>query len=90
MQEYFPFSIGLSWKGVAPDEGAVEKQQTSIVFPKGNPIPSLKTLIIYKPATFSVDAQYVDATCSSPLISTYTVNKTENLIINLIFFDISS
>ncbi|XP_078438693.1 heat shock 70 kDa protein 14-like [Wolffia australiana] len=77
VNEYFPYSIGLSWKGVAPDaeNGAIEKQQTSLVFPRGNPIPSLKALTFYKSATFPVDVHYADANELSgpPLISTYTI-----------------
>lgn len=78
MHESFPFQIGLSWKGVAAgaQNGATENQQMSLVFPKGNPIPSLKALIIFKSSTFSVDVQYVDATGSQApsIISTYTVS----------------
>ncbi|CAA7397193.1 unnamed protein product [Spirodela intermedia] len=82
VHESFPFPIGLSWKGVAPDaqNGATENQQMSIVFPKGNPIPSLKALIIFKSSTFSVDVQYVDASDSQApsTISTYTIGPFQS------------
>ena len=46
VNEWFPFSIALSWKGSAPDaqNGGTENQQSTIVFPKGNVIPSIKAL----------------------------------------------
>lgn len=77
MNEYFPFSIALSWKGSAPDaqNGGAENQQSTIVFPKGNPIPSIKALTFYRSGTFSVDVQYAD-TCELQVpakISAYTV-----------------
>lgn len=56
--------------------GAAENQQMSVVFPKGNPFPSVKVLTFYRPTTFSIDVMYAD---SSELqghgkISTYTVS----------------
>jgi len=44
----FPFSIALSWK---PDAQNNETQQT-IVFPKGNAIPSTKAMTFYRANTF--------------------------------------
>ncbi|KAK3002755.1 hypothetical protein RJ639_019892 [Escallonia herrerae] len=78
VNESFPFSITLSWKGAAPDtqSGAAENQQsTTIVFPKGNQIPSVKALTFYKPGTFTVDVQYADVNeVQAPAkISTYTI-----------------
>ncbi|GJU44080.1 heat shock 70 kDa protein 15-like protein [Tanacetum coccineum] len=76
VQESFPFSIALTWKGMAQDSqnGTVEDQQ-SIVFPKGNPIPSVKALTFFRSGTFSVDLQYADVSeLKAPAaISTYTI-----------------
>ncbi|KAM7255544.1 hypothetical protein ACFE04_008442 [Oxalis oulophora] len=81
VNESFPFSIALSWKGSAPDNhnGTVDNQQT-IVFPKGNAIPSVKALTFYRPGTFSVDVQYADSTeLQVPAnISTYTIGPFQS------------
>ena len=78
VNESFPFSIALSWKGSAPDaqNGGAENQQSTVVFPKGNPLPSIKALTFYRSGTFSVDVQYADTTdLQAPAkISTYTVS----------------
>lgn len=78
MNESFPFSIALSWKGAAPDaqNGGAENHQSTVVFPKGNPIPSIKALTFYRSGTFTVDVQYADASdLPGPAkISTYTVS----------------
>lgn len=78
MNESFPCSIALSWKGSGPDtqNGAVDNNQSTIVFPKGNPIPSIKALTFYRSGTFSVDVQYADVSdLQAPAkISTYTVS----------------
>ncbi|KAM0017462.1 putative Heat shock protein 70 family [Helianthus debilis subsp. tardiflorus] len=77
VQESFPFSIALTWKGSAQDSqnGNVENQQSTIVFPKGNQIPSVKALTFYRTGTFSVDLQYADVSelQAPPKISTYTI-----------------
>nr|GMC73240.1 heat shock 70 kDa protein 15-like [Ipomoea batatas] len=79
VNESFPFPIALSWKGPAPDaqNGVAENQQSTIVFPKGNPIPSVKALTFYRSGTFSIDVQYADVSeLQAPSkISTYTVIK---------------
>jgi heat shock protein 4 len=69
----FPFSIALSWK---QDSQNSAPQQT-IVFPKGNAIPSIKALTFYKSSTFEVDVLYVDTGDSQipQKISTYTVSN---------------
>ncbi|KAJ6706343.1 HEAT SHOCK 70 KDA PROTEIN 14 [Salix purpurea] len=76
VHECFPFSIAVSWKGAALDSqnGAVD-QQSTIVFPKGNPIPSIKALTFYRSGTFSIDVQYADVSeLQAPAkISTYTI-----------------
>ncbi|MFS7980798.1 putative Heat shock protein 70 family [Helianthus anomalus] len=77
VQESFPFSIALTWKGSAQESqsGNAENQQSSIVFPKGNQIPSVKALTFYRTGTFSVDLQYADVSelQAQPKISTYTI-----------------
>jgi heat shock protein 4 len=77
VNESFPFSIALSWKGSAPDNqnGSADNQQSTIVFPKGNVIPSVKALTFYRPGTFTVDVQYADAAeLQVPAkISSYTI-----------------
>ena len=77
MNESFPFAIALSWKGSAPDaqNGDADNQQSTIVFPKGNPIPSVKALTFYRSGTFTVDVHYADVSeLQAPAkISTYTV-----------------
>lgn len=77
VHECFPFSIAVSWKGAAPDSqnGAADHQQGTIVFPKGNPIPSVKALTFYRSGTFSIDVQYSDVSeLQAPAkISTYTI-----------------
>ncbi|KAG7992455.1 hypothetical protein I3843_02G128900 [Carya illinoinensis] len=77
VNESFPFSIALSWKSSAPEaqNGAADNQQSTIVFPRGNPIPSWKALTLYRSGTFSVDVQYADVSeLQAPAkISTYTI-----------------
>jgi heat shock protein 4 len=71
VNEGFPFSVALSWK---PDAQNNEPQQT-VVFPKGNPIPSIKALTFYRSTTFPVDVLNVDTDDMqiTQKISTYTV-----------------
>ncbi|KAJ6793162.1 heat shock 70 kDa protein 15-like [Iris pallida] len=77
VHESFPFPIALSWKASASESqtGAVDNHQSSIVFPKGNPIPSVKALTFYRSSTFSIDVMYADTIGlqTSPKISTYTI-----------------
>ena len=79
VNESLPFSISLSWKGSGPDaqDNGSENQQSSLVFPKGNPIPSIKALTFCRAGTFSVDVLYDDASgLQTPAkISTYTVSQ---------------
>ncbi|XP_051147786.1 heat shock 70 kDa protein 14-like [Andrographis paniculata] len=82
VNESFPFSIALSWKGSAPDaqNGVAEGQQSTVVFPKGNPIPSVKALTFYRSGTFTIDVQYADASeiQAPPRISTYTIGPFQS------------
>jgi heat shock protein 4 len=77
VNEGFPFSIALSWK---PDSQNNEPQQT-VVFPKGNPIPSVKALTFYRSNTFAVDVLNVqtDDLQITEKISTYTVHSIINI-----------
>jgi heat shock protein 4 len=75
--ECFSFPIALTWDADSTkllDEGV--KNQSIVLFPKGNPIPSEKVLIFLISSTFSVDVVLVDVTClqAATRISTYTVN----------------
>ncbi|XP_052175135.1 heat shock 70 kDa protein 15-like [Diospyros lotus] len=76
VNECFPFPIALSWKGASPDaqNGAIN-QRSTIVFGKGNPLPSIKALTIYGSETFTIDVQYADVPelQAAAKISTYTV-----------------
>ncbi|OIW11903.1 hypothetical protein TanjilG_18176 [Lupinus angustifolius] len=77
VNESLPFSISLSWKGSGPDaqDSGPDNQLSTVVFPKGNPIPSIKALTFYRSGTFSVDVQYGDVSgLQAPAkISTYTI-----------------
>ncbi|KAL2493089.1 Heat shock 70 kDa protein 14 [Abeliophyllum distichum] len=82
VNESFPCPIALSWKGSAPDtqNGAVDNQQITVVFPKGNPIPSMKALTFYRTGTFTIDIQYADVSeLQAPAkISTYTIGPFQS------------
>ncbi|KAL6608315.1 hypothetical protein ACP70R_041378 [Stipagrostis hirtigluma subsp. patula] len=72
----FPFSIALSWKSDAQNN---ESQQT-VVFPKGNAIPSTKALTFFRANTFAVDVLNVDTNDAQvePKISTYTIGPFQS------------
>ncbi|XP_058074803.1 heat shock 70 kDa protein 15-like [Magnolia sinica] len=78
----FPFPIALSWKGSAPDSqnGAGEHQQSTVVFPKGNPTPSIKALTFYRSGTFTIDVHYADVSeLQVPSkISSYTIGPFQS------------
>ncbi|KAJ7951799.1 putative Heat shock 70 kDa protein [Quillaja saponaria] len=82
VNESFPFSLTLSWKGSGPDvqNGAPDSQLSTLVFPKGNPIPSVKALTFYRSGTFSIDVQYADVSeLQTPSkISTYTIGPFQS------------
>ncbi|TKY48147.1 Heat shock 70 kDa protein 15 [Spatholobus suberectus] len=82
VNESFPFSISLSWKGSSSDaqEGGPDNKQSTLVFPKGNPISSVKALTFYRPGTFSIDVQYDDVSgLQTPAkISTYTIGPFQS------------
>ncbi|XP_028246887.1 heat shock 70 kDa protein 15-like [Glycine soja] len=82
VNESFPFSISLPWKGPSSDaqESGPDNMQSTLVFPKGNPIPSVKALTIYRSGTFSIDVQYDDVGgLQTPAkISTYTIGPFQS------------
>ncbi|GMH15960.1 hypothetical protein Nepgr_017801 [Nepenthes gracilis] len=82
VNESFPFSIALSWKGPAQEtqSDVSESQQSTIVFPKGNSIPSVKALTFYRSGTFAVDILYADVSeVQAPAkISTYTIGPFQS------------
>lgn len=72
IQESFPFSIALSWRGSNETEDT--GPQHSIVFPKGNVVPSMKAVTIFRPGTFTLDVLYADPThVRVQRISSYTI-----------------
>ncbi|OWM78193.1 heat shock 70 kDa protein 15-like [Punica granatum] len=86
VHESFPFSISLSWKGASSEvqNGAAENQQSTVVFPKGNSIPSVKALTFFRSGTFTVDVQYTDdsefqgaAKISTAMIGPFQCTKGE-------------
>ena len=76
VNESFPFTIALTWKSDAQN-GPVDNQQSTVVFQKGNPMPSVKALTFYRSGTFSVEVVYADASeiQGQAKISTYTVRS---------------
>lgn len=97
VEDSFPFSIALNWKGHAPtleaNEGSVAMQSTNVIFPKGNPIPSIKIVTFHRASTFTLDAVYADMKDlplgTSPKISSFTIgpfqaSKPENPKIKVI------
>ncbi|KMZ56466.1 Heat shock 70 kDa protein 14 [Zostera marina] len=81
VHENFPYSISLSWKGASsdPSDDAVENQQLTALFPKGNQIPSFKALTLLRSSTFSIDVVYAhpEELQSQAKISTYTIGPFE-------------
>lgn len=81
VQDAFPFSIALTWKGSAPEpeEGGApaETQSSTIVFPKGNPVPSTKMLTFYRSGAFTIEVLYADLQDLPPgttqKINTFTI-----------------
>lgn len=80
VQDAFPFSISLAWKGSAPelDEGEHAEAQTSkVIFPRGNSVPSIKIVTFYRSTTFNIDVLYTDIhdlpPGTSQKINTFTI-----------------
>ncbi|WOK93910.1 heat shock 70 kDa protein 14-like [Canna indica] len=82
VHESFPFTIALSWKGSGSESqnGGTDNIQTSVVFPKGNSLPSVKAITIFRSNTFTIDAVYTDGNDAQvPLkISTYTIGPFQS------------
>ncbi|KAG6418281.1 hypothetical protein SASPL_120482 [Salvia splendens] len=83
VNESFPFPIALTWKAPAGDtqNGAGgDNLQSTIVFPKGNPIPSMKASTFYRSETFTLDVQYSDVSeLQAPAkISHYTIGPFQS------------
>ncbi|XP_068668992.1 heat shock 70 kDa protein 16-like [Aristolochia californica] len=55
VQDCFPFSIGFT-----TDEGPICTLSNNILFPKGQPIPSVKILTFHRTNMFHLDAFYMD------------------------------
>ncbi|KAJ9538123.1 hypothetical protein OSB04_030856 [Centaurea solstitialis] len=82
VNEILPFSIALQWKGFSSMQryyGEKENLRSCIVFPIGNPIPSVKSHTFYVSGTFSLEVQYAYATeMQAPAeISTFTVKVAQ-------------
>ncbi|XXG56110.1 hypothetical protein AAC387_Pa03g3612 [Persea americana] len=81
VNEYFPFPIALSWKSYVAEtqDGPGDHQQSTVVFPKGSPIPCVKAVTFYRSCTFSVDVRYADVSeLQAPSkISSYTIGPFE-------------
>ena len=82
VNEYFPSPIALSWKASGPESynATGDNRQGTLVFPKGNPIPSVKPLTFYRSGKFFVDVHYADVRdLQTPSkISTYMVIGQQN------------
>ncbi|KAL9238640.1 hypothetical protein vseg_013036 [Gypsophila vaccaria] len=81
VNESFPFPISMSWKGAADGQNvAADGQQSTIVIPKGTPIPSLKAVTIMRSGTLVVDLHYADVSelQTPPEISTYTIGPFQS------------
>ncbi|RDX67062.1 Heat shock 70 kDa protein 14, partial [Mucuna pruriens] len=82
VNESFPFSISLSWKGSSSDaqETGPDNKPNTLIFPKGSPIPSVRVVTIYRPGTFSIDVQYDDMNgLQTPAkISTYNIGPFQS------------
>ncbi|XP_057772766.1 heat shock 70 kDa protein 14-like [Salvia miltiorrhiza] len=81
VNECFPFPISLTWKAPAGDtQNGGDNVQSTVVFPKGNPIPSMKALTFYRSETFTLDVQYADVSeLQAPAkISHYTIGPFQS------------
>lgn len=82
VNEKFPFPIALSWKASGPEShnATGDNQQGTLVFPKGNPIPSVKALPFYRSGNFFVDVHYADVRdLQAPSkISTYMIGPFQS------------
>ncbi|KAI3879618.1 hypothetical protein MKX03_029346 [Papaver bracteatum] len=72
VQDSFPFSIGFS-----TEEGPVCTLSNGMLFPKGQPVPSMKVVTVHRTNTFRLEAFYADQSelpsGVSPKISCFTI-----------------
>ncbi|KAI3948835.1 hypothetical protein MKX01_022249 [Papaver californicum] len=72
VQDSYPFSIGFS-----TEEGPVCTLSNGMLFPKGQPVPSMKVLAVHRTNTFRLEAFYADQSelpsGVSPQISCFTI-----------------
>ncbi|MCL7039852.1 hypothetical protein MKW94_021061 [Papaver nudicaule] len=72
VQDSFPFSIGFS-----TEEGPICTVSNGTLFPKGQPVPSMKVLAVHRANTFRLEAFYTDQSelpsGVSPQISCFTI-----------------
>lgn len=72
VQDSFPYSVGFG-----SDEGPIFTLSNSILFPKGQSIPSVKLLTFHRTNTFHLEAFYANPgelpAGVSPKISCFTV-----------------
>ncbi|XP_068638736.1 heat shock 70 kDa protein 16-like [Aristolochia californica] len=72
VQDCFPFSVGFS-----SDEGPICTLSNNLLFPKGQPIPSVKILTFHRINMFRLDAFYADPSelpsGLSPKISSFRI-----------------
>uniref|UniRef100_A0A1D1ZIY1 Heat shock protein 16 n=1 Tax=Anthurium amnicola TaxID=1678845 RepID=A0A1D1ZIY1_9ARAE len=64
VQDSFPFSVGFS-----SDEGPICTSSSSIIFPRGQHIPSVKMLTFQRTNTFHLEAFYADQSELPPGVS---------------------
>ncbi|KAK1281239.1 Heat shock 70 kDa protein 16 [Acorus gramineus] len=71
VQDSFPFTVGFSL------EGDSSMSSNNVLFPKGQPIPSVKILSFHRSSTFNIEVFYTDPSQlpagASPKISSFTV-----------------
>lgn len=72
VQDVIPFSIGFS-----TEEGPIYKGSNGILFPRGQPMPSVKVLAFQRSSSFHLEAFYANSTDLpsgvSPKISCFTI-----------------
>eukprot|EP00898_Chlorokybus_atmophyticus_P007497 jgi/Chlat1/7749/Chrsp66S07221 len=55
--DVYPYSVSFTWTNSGDAGNALS---TTVVFPKGNPIPSTKMLTFYRNDPFTIEAHYTD------------------------------
>jgi heat shock protein 4 len=58
VEDVCPYPIAFSW--AASEDGPASERTTSLVFPKGNPIPSAKMLTFFRSGVFPLDADVAE------------------------------